>query len=214
MAELTQQLLFVGTGIILTLQLLIGGLSIGLVLGTLLSLLRYNGIASMLITQLVSVLRGTPLLLQLSFIYYVVPTFLGIKLTVITAGIISFGLNSSAYIAEILRSGIENLPKGQFEAAQTLQIPSFYMWKDLILPQVIKNILPAMISEVIALLKETALIATIGGMDIMRRAQTLAAEQFTYFLPLCLAGCYYYGLVLLIESIGKKLEKRGSHANN
>ena len=214
MAELTQQLLFVGTGTILTLQLLIGGLSIGLLLGTLLSVLRYNGIASMLITQLVSVFRGTPLLLQLSFIYYVVPTFLGIKLTVITAGIISFGLNSSAYIAEILRSGIENLPKGQFEAAQTLQIPSFYMWKDLILPQVIKNILPAMISEVIALLKETALIATIGGMDIMRRAQTLAAEQFTYFLPLCLAGCYYYGLVLLIESIGKKLEKRGSHANN
>jgi polar amino acid transport system permease protein len=214
MAELTQQLLFVGTGTILTLQLLIGGLSIGLLLGTLLSVLRYNGIASMLITQLVSVFRGTPLLLQLSFIYYVAPTFLGVKLTVITAGIISFGLNSSAYIAEILRSGIENLPKGQFEAAKTLQIPSFYMWKDLILPQVIKNILPAMISEVIALLKETALIATIGGMDIMRRAQTLAAEQFTYFLPLCLAGCYYYGLVLLIESIGKKLEKRGSHANN
>jgi polar amino acid transport system permease protein len=119
----------------------------------------------------------------------------------------AFGLNSSAYIAEILRAGIENIPKGQFEAAQTLEIPCYYMWKDIILPQVIKNILPAMVSEVIALLKETALIATIGGMDIMRSAQTIAAEQFTYFIPLCIAGAYYYALVLIIEYVGKIAEK-------
>ncbi len=104
--------------------------------------------------------------------------------------------------------------KNQFEAAKTLQIPSFYMWRDIILPQVIKNILPAMINEIIALLKETALISTIGGVDIMRSAQMLAAEQFTYFIPLCLAGAYYYALVLLIEYIGKKIEQKGIYDKN
>ncbi len=203
-------LAFIGSGIVLTLQLLVGGISIGLALGTILSILRYNGIGTAVINRFISILRGTPLILQLSLIYFATPGLLGIKLSIVGAGLIAFGLNSSAYMAEILRSGIENIPKGQFEAAKTLQIPSFYMWKDIILPQVIKNLLPALTSEVIALLKETALISTIGGMDIMRKSQMVAAEQFTYFLPLCMAGAYYYGMVLLIEYIGQKIEKAKS----
>lgn len=139
------------------------------------------------------------------------PVLLGMRPSILVAGIVAFGLNSSAYFAEILRSGIESLPKGQFEAALTLQIPTFYLWKDIILPQVIRNIFPAMINEMIALLKETALISTIGGMDLMRQAQTLAAQQFTYFMPLCITGFYYYSLVLLLESLGKKIEKRGHY---
>ncbi len=87
------------------------------------------------------------------------------------------------------------MPKGQFEAAASLHIPAWYMWKDIILPQVVKNALPALINETIALLKETALISTIGGMDLMRNAQSVSAEHFTYFLPLCIAGFYYYMLV-------------------
>lgn len=214
MEELTQNLLFIGAGILLTLQLLTGGMLIGILLGTVLAILRYKSIAKTIINRFVSVMRGTPLILQLSFIYFAAPSLMGIRPSILEAGVVTFGLNSSAYIAEILRSGIENLPKGQFEAAKTLQIPSFYLWKDIILPQVVKNILPALINEMIALLKETALISTIGGMDLMRKAQSVAAEQFTYFLPLCIAGCYYYGLVLLIEQLGKKIEQRGRHATN
>lgn len=212
MDELKQNLLFIGQGTVLTLELLAGGMLIGILLGTILAILRYNGMAKLLINRFVSIIRGTPLILQLSFIYFAVPGLLGLRLDIVVAGILTFGLNSSAYIAEILRSGIENLPKGQFEAAKTLQIPTFYLWKDIILPQVIKNILPALINEMIALLKETALISTIGGMDLMRKAQSIAAEQFTYFLPLCIAGCYYYGLVLLIEYLGKKIEQGGHDA--
>ncbi|MFW2533892.1 MULTISPECIES: amino acid ABC transporter permease [unclassified Legionella] len=212
MDELKQNLLFIGQGTLLTLELLAGGMLIGILLGTILAILRYNGMAKLLINRFVSIIRGTPLILQLSFIYFAVPGLLGLRLDIVVAGILTFGLNSSAYIAEILRSGIENLPKGQFEAAKTLQIPTFYLWKDIILPQVIKNILPALINEMIALLKETALISTIGGMDLMRKAQSIAAEQFTYFLPLCIAGCYYYGLVLLIEYLGKKIEQGGHDA--
>jgi len=209
MEELKQNVFYIGEGILFTLTLLAGGLLIGLIFGTLLALLRYQGIAKSAINGFISIMRGTPVILQLSFVYFALPALIGIKANVLEAGVLTFGLNSSAYIAEILRSGIENLPKGQFEAAKTLQIPGFYLWKDIILPQVVKNILPALINEMIALLKETALIATIGGMDLMRRAQSVAAEQFTYFIPLCIAGCYYYGLVLLIEYCGKKIEQRG-----
>jgi polar amino acid transport system permease protein len=210
--ELIAHILFIGRGITLTLQLLGCGILIGLVFGTIFSVLRYKGIGVIVINRLISILRGTPLILQLSFVYFSTPGLLGIKLNIVTAGILTFGLNSSAYVAEILRAGIESLPKGQFEAAKTLRIPNFYTWKDIILPQVIRNILPAMISEVVALLKETALITTIGGMDIMRLAQTLAAEQFTYFMPLCIAGAYYYALVLCIEYAGKRIEKGWQYA--
>ncbi|ARH01165.1 amino acid ABC transporter permease [Legionella micdadei] len=212
MEELSQNLLFIGQGVALTLELMFGGMLIGMLLGTGLAILRYNGIMKPLINRFVSIMRGTPLILQLSFVYFALPALIGLKANILAAGILTFGLNSSAYIAEILRSGIENLPKGQFEAAKTLQIPNFYLWKDIILPQVIKNILPALVNEMIALLKETALISTIGGMDLMRKAQSVAAEQFTYFLPLCIAGCYYYGLVLLIEQLGKKFEQGGKDA--
>ncbi|MBI2602674.1 MAG: amino acid ABC transporter permease [Deltaproteobacteria bacterium] len=212
MGNVISEMLFIGQGLLVTLELLFGGLGIGITFGVLFSILRYKGIASILIQRLISLLRGTPLILQLSIVYFSTPAFLGFKLSILSAGILTFGLNSSAYIAEILRSGIENLNKGQFEAAKALDIPTFYMWKDIVLPQVLKNILPAMQSEVIALLKETALISTIGGLDVMRSAQMVSAEKFTYFLPLCIAGAYYYSLVLLIETLGKNLERRGSYA--
>jgi polar amino acid transport system permease protein len=214
MGKIGDSFFFIGQGLFLTLGLLVGGLCIGLTLGTLLSLARRMNRASWWVDRWVSVLRGTPLILQLSFIYFAVPGMMGIKINVFAAGIFTFGCNSSAYIAEILKSGIEALPKGQFEAAKSLEIPFYFMWKDIILPQVFRQVLPSLMNETISLLKETALIGTIGGMDIMRMAQILGAEQFTYFLPLCLAGVYYYGLVFLFEKIGEKIEKKVSYATH
>ncbi|MDR2158407.1 MAG: amino acid ABC transporter permease [Holosporaceae bacterium] len=205
---------YIGKGLVFTLQLMFGGIAIGVILGTLLSILRYGRVLGMLANGWVSLIRGTPLILQLSIVYFMAPSIIGVRLDMLSAGVISFGLNSSAYVAEILRSGVESLPKGQFEAARTLGIPDFYMWKDIILPQVIRNIWPAMVNEIIALLKETTLISIIGGMDIMRRSQIIAAEQFEYFMPLCIAGAYYYCLVLFIEFIGRKVERRMSHDKN
>jgi polar amino acid transport system permease protein len=206
--------IYIGQGVSFVLQLLAGGFIIGVALGLLLSILRYGKAFAFLVDRFVSIVRGTPLILQLSLVYFSIPAICGIKLSVLASGIIAFGINSSAYVSEILRSGIESLPRGQFEAAQTLGIPKYNMWKDIILPQVVTNVLPALINEIIALLKETALIAIIGGMDVMRRSQIVAAERFEYFTPLCIAGVYYYLLVLLIEFIGKKIEKKQSHAKN
>ena len=212
MDELIQNVVFIGIGIKLTLSLLCGGLVFGLGLGTVLSILRYNGFGKSGINRFISVMRGTPVILQLSVVYFSFPALTGIQVSILVAGILTFGLNSSAYIAEIIRAGLNSLPKGQFEAARSLHVPAWYMWKDIILPQVVKNVLPALLNETIALLKETALISTIGGMDLMRNAQSAAAEHFTYFLPLCIAGCYYYALVLLIEYAGNKYSTGVPHA--
>jgi polar amino acid transport system permease protein len=209
--NLVETFLFIARGAGITLRLLAGGLFIGLALGTLLAVLRYKCIGKWFVVAYVSVIRGTPLLLQMSLIYFTLPIVLKIRLGAITAGIISLGLNSAAYMAEILRSGIESLPKGQFEAARTLGVSPLHTWKDIILPQVLRNIFPAITGEIIALLKETALISVIGGADVMRRAQMVTAESFIYFTPLCMAGACYYVLVLSIEILAKKLEKKMRH---
>ncbi|MBS0290043.1 MAG: amino acid ABC transporter permease [Proteobacteria bacterium] len=206
--------IYIVKGVVLTMELMVGGMFMGLVLGTLLAICKYKGWMVELINRFVSIARGTPLILQLSFFYFALPSILKIQFPIELAGILTLGFNSAAYIAEILRAGIESLPKGQFEAAISLQIPTWSMWKDIILPQVIKNVFPALINEMITLLKETALISTIGGMDLMRRAQSVAAEQFTYFMPICIAGLYYYLLILLIETISQKLEKGRLYVKN
>ena len=206
--KLASDILFIGSGLPLSLALLFGALFFGLFLGTFFAIMRHNNILNRTINAFVSVIRGTPMILQISLIYFAIPSFLDIQLNVISAGVFALGLNSSAYVSEILRSGIENISKGQFEAAKTLKIPLFYTWKDIILPQVIRNILPALTNEMITLFKDTALISTIGGLDIMRKSQILSAAEFTYFMPLCIAGAYYYILVFMIEFFSKKIEKR------
>ncbi len=205
---------FIGKGIVLTLQLLVGSIVIGFVLGTTIAVLRHFEIGKRFFNSFISIMRGTPVILQLSLVYFSIPGLLGIKLSILSAGILTFGLNSTAYIAEIMRAGIEALPKGQFEAAKTLQISVWYTWKDIIIPQVLRNIFPALINEIVLVLKETSLIATIGGMDIMRSSQILAAEQFTYFMPLCIAGIYYYGMIVAIEYIAYQFEQQGYHVKN
>lgn len=212
--NIEQTILFIGSGLLLTLKLTLGGLFVGLILGTVLAILRYKGWLTFWVNRFISLFRGTPLILQLSFFYFAIPGVLGIKLSILAAGITTFGLNSAAYMAEILRAGIESLPKGQFEAAKTLRIPALPMWKDIILPQVLKNVFPALVNEMITLLKETALISTLGGMDLMRRAQSIAAEQFNYFIPICIAGAYYYLLILLIEYAGRQIERKVFYAQH
>ncbi|MDR0555840.1 MAG: amino acid ABC transporter permease [Holosporaceae bacterium] len=197
-------------GVGFSLTLLAGGFFVGITLGTILAITRYTRFR-FITNQVITLVRSTPLILQVSIIYFAIPGALGVHLNVLTAGIIAFGINSSAYVSEILRAGIESLPRGQFEAAQALGIPKYYTWRDIILPQVVSNVLPALVNEIIALLKETSIISVIGGTDIMRRAQITAAENFEYFTPLCIAGFCYYVLVVLIEFIGKQIAKRTCH---
>ena len=207
LASHTPWMAYIGQGMGLTLLLLLAGLSLGVTLGSCLCILRYNGWGVWPIRAFVSVIRGTPVILQLSFVYFALPVLMGVPISATFAGALTLGLNSAAYSSEILRAGLLSIPKGQFEAAKTLGVPAIHMWRRVIAPQVLRTVFPAMVSELITLLKETALVATIGGMDVMRRAQLVAAEQFTYFAPLCVAGLYYYALILTIEWASAKIER-------
>jgi polar amino acid transport system permease protein len=203
---LVEQILFIGKGVFVTLQYTLAALTIGVSLGVTLAIVRLS-LLPWLIDSFVSILRGTPLLLQLSFFYFALPGLLDLRLDIWQAGFIAFGLNSAAYVTEIFRSGIQSIPKAQFEAAKSLRINNFLLWKDIIMPQVFRNILPALINEVISLIKETAIISVFGELDITRRSQVIAASNFSYFGPVCIAGVYYYSLVFIIERLANKIEK-------
>lgn len=209
---LLNDFIFIAKGLPTTLAYSFLSILFGGFLGIFFAVLRHLQHGTWIIASIISVIRGTPVLLQLGFVYFSLPALIGIKLSVLTAGVITLGINSAAYITEILRSGLQSLPKGQFEACQALGISKWHSWKDIILPQVLRNVFPSLINEVVTLTKETALVSVLGEMEILRRAQALAAETYDYFLPMCLAGGVYYLLIKAIEFLGKTVEKRWYHA--
>ena len=199
--------IYILQGIWVTLQYTVIALIAGNLLGAILAILRYNHIAVWAINSYISFIRGTPLLVQLTLIFFVLPNLIGLPVSVFVAGCIAFSINSSAYVTEIITSGINSVDKGQFEACKALHIPPYLMWKDIILPQAFRNILPALVNEAISIVKETALISTLGDQDIMRRAQMVAAEQYVYLQPLLTAAICYYFLTFCLERLAKQLEK-------
>lgn len=209
-----QEVWYIFQGIGLSLQYTIVALSLGAIGGAILALAQLGTMKS--IAQLakgyISFFRGTPLLVQLSLIYFALPALLNISITGWTAGVMAFSLNSAAYLAEVFRSGLQAIDKGQYEACQMLQIPRWAMYKDIIFPQMLRVIWPSMMNETISLLKETALISVIGEADIMRRATVVAAEHYQYLLPLCIAAGCYYLLVLGIQCLAGQIEKRWLYA--
>lgn len=204
------QTYFILQGVFITLKYSVTAVCLGLVIGTLLAICKIIDIKILRIFahSYTSVFRGTPLLIQLTIIYFGLPGLLGLKLSIFSAGIIAFSFNSGAYVSEIIRAGIAAVDKGQIEAAKALGIPPILRMKDIVLPQAFRKILPALVNELINLIKESALISIIGEMDLMRRAQIVSAETFTFFTPMLTAAAAYYILVLIISSIAMALEKR------
>ncbi|MDZ5712097.1 amino acid ABC transporter permease [Jeotgalibacillus sp. HH7-29] len=197
-------------GIWVTLQIiLIAGL-LGFAIGIILSLFKIGRIPFLrwFADGYTSIFRGTPLVLQLMIIYYASPQLFGVQIEAYTAAILSFGLNSAAYISEIIRAGIQAVDKGQREAAMALGVPYNKMMKDVILPQAMKNILPALMNEFITLTKESAIVTVIGVTDIMRRAYIVGSDKFSFLEPLLFAGLIYYLMVLVLTFAGKWVEGR------
>jgi His/Glu/Gln/Arg/opine family amino acid ABC transporter permease subunit len=201
---------YISQGIFTTLFYSILAAFFGIILGSLLAILRYtnNTLLVLVVKLYTSVIRGTPFLLQLFFIYFALPGLLKINIPIFIAGIAALSINSAAYVAEIVRGGIDSVDKGQVEAAKSLSIPYFPMMLDIILPQALKSILPSLINEVINLIKESAVIGVIGVADLMRRAQIIAAEKYDFITPLCIAGIIYYLLICVIARFGIMVEKK------
>ena len=152
------------------------------------------------------IMRGTPLLLQLIFIYYVLPS-VGIRFDRLPAAIIAFTLNYAAYFAEIFRGGIESIPKGQYEAAKVLKFTQFQTIRYVILPQVIKIVLPSVFNEIMSLVKDTSLVYALGISDLILASRT-AANRDASLLPMFVAGAIYLILIGIVTIVSKRVEKR------
>jgi arginine/lysine/histidine transport system permease protein len=200
---------FILQGVPVTLQYTLLSVIFGFSLGIVLSLFKISGIKPLdyFAQAYTSIFRGEPLILMLSLVYFATPQLTGYSISPLEAGVITFSLNSAAYVSETIRAGILAVDRGQREAAMSLGVPYLlYMW-DIILPQALKNILPALVNESINLLKDTALVSTIGAQDILRSAQIVGAEKYVYFEPLIVAGVIYYVLVMILTLGAGALEK-------
>jgi His/Glu/Gln/Arg/opine family amino acid ABC transporter permease subunit len=203
--------IFIMKGVLVTLEYSLISVFFGLIIGSGLAICKVLDLRVLRIFAhtYTSIFRGTPVLIQLYMVYYfVLPSVFGVKLNIFFAGIVAFSLNSGAYISEIIRSGLESVNQGQVEAAKALGINPLLRMKDIILPQAFRYILPSLVNELINLVKESALISIIGGMDLMRRAQIISADTFDFFMPMVTAAFSYYILVLIISSFSLALEKR------
>lgn len=152
------------------------------------------------------IMRGTPLLLQLIFIYYVLPS-VGIRFDRLPAAILAFTLNYAAYFAEIFRGGIESIPKGQYEAAKVLKFTQFQAIRFIILPQVIKIVLSSVFNEIMSLVKDTSLVYALGISDLILASRT-AANRDASLLPMFVAGAIYLILIGIVTIVSKRVEKR------
>ena len=203
-------LYFILKGVTVTLKYSVISVFLGLIIGTILAFLKVIDLKILRLAAhaYTSIFRGTPLLIQLTIIYFGLPGLIGLKLSVFAAGVIAFSLNSGAYVSEIIRAGIESVDRGQVEAAKALGVSPVLRMKDIILPQAFRSILPALVNELINLVKESCLISVIGEMDLMRRAQVISVETYTFFTPMLTAAAAYYVMVLIISSFALLLEKR------
>ncbi|MTD01079.1 amino acid ABC transporter permease [Streptococcus uberis] len=161
------------------------------------------------LTLYVWIMRGTPLLLQLIFFYYVLPS-VGVTFDRMPAAILAFTMNYAAYFAEIFRGGIEAIPKGQYEAAKGLKLTPFQTIQHIILPQVFKIVLPSVFNEVINLVKDSSLVYVLGVGDLLLASKTAANRDAT-LAPMFIAGLIYLLLIGIVTIISKQVEKKFSY---
>ena len=181
---------------------------VGVVLGTVLALMKLSKSSwlSKPASAYIHLIRSTPLLLQVLIINFGI--FAAVNVDKIIVGVIACGLNSAAYVAELIRGGIESVDKGQTEAGRSLGLNSAQTMRLIIIPQAFKNVLPALINEMIVLLKETAIIGYIGTIDITKAATLVQSRTYDALVPLLSAAIFYLILVMILTYFMGKLERR------
>ena len=201
------------TGLKTTLLVTVIALCIGVVLGLLIALIRSTHeqtgklkLLNIVARVYLTIIRGTPSMIQILFFYSVI--FATVNLNNIVIGGIAFGINSGAYVAEIFRSGIMSVDKGQTEAGRSLGLNSAQTMRLIIIPQAFKNVLPALINEMIVLLKETGIIGYIGTIDITKAATLVQSRTYDALVPLLSAAIFYLILVMILTYFMGKLERR------
>ncbi|SDO86532.1 amino acid ABC transporter membrane protein, PAAT family [Ralstonia sp. 25mfcol4.1] len=198
-----------GARVTLTLFAITLGLSVPL--GLALALLRISAWApvSALVNGYIWLMRGTPLMLQMLFIYFALPfvPYVGIRLPDFPAAVVAFALNYAAYFAEIFRAGIQSVERGQYEASKTLGLSYFQTMRRIVLPQMIGRVLPPVSNETITLVKDTSLIYVLALNDILRTARSIVQRDFTT-TPFLVAALFYLVMTLVLTWLFQRLEKR------
>jgi polar amino acid transport system permease protein len=192
---------------IVTIEATFLGFLIAASLGLVFAIMRMSGpLVAGPVTLLVELVRSTPLLIQIFFLYFVLPKF-GVTLDAFTAGVLALGLHYATYCSEVYRAGLENIPRGQWEASTALNLSSFTTFKDIILPQAIPPIVPALGNYLVALFKETPLLSAIAVLELMQTAKILGSETFRYVEPITLVGVIFL-IMSLVSAVGIRWVER------
>ncbi|HCU7630354.1 TPA: ABC transporter permease subunit [Staphylococcus aureus] len=197
-------------GIKITILISLMGVALGSILGAFVALMKLSKIKiiSWIASIYIEILRGTPMLVQVFIVFFGITAALGLDISALVCGTIALVINSSAYIAEIIRAGINAVDKGQMEAARSLGLNYRQTMKSVIMPQAIKNILPALGNEFVTLIKESSIVSTIGVGEIMFNAQVVQGISFDPFTPLIVAAALYFVLTFVLTRIMNMIEGR------
>lgn len=206
---LSKYYLFFINGVKFTIILAFFAVIFGFILGLILSLMRLSNkkILNMIAAAYIEFIRGTPVLVQLYIVFYGLP-HIGVNLPDFAAGIIALSINSAAYTAEIIRAGIQAVDKGQMEAARSLGMKPAMAMRYIIIPQAVKNILPALGNEFITVIKESSIASIIGIHDLMYNADTVRGNTFQPFEPLIVAAVIYFILTYGLSKVLGVFERR------
>lgn len=182
----------------------------GTILGTFLSLLKLSKykVLRFISTTYIEIFRGTPILVQLYLIYYAIPQVSNVRFNPLTAAIVTLCLNSGAYVAELIRAGIMAVDKGQMEAARSLGMPLWKAMSIIIIPQAIKNILPALANEFIVIIKESSIASVIGVNELMYKTDTVRGNSFRSMEALLIAAMIYFVMTFTLSKIVAYFERR------
>lgn len=208
---------FILEGLYHTVIIALFSVLIGVLIGILVAFIRNNyelngkgKVSNFIAKSYVNIIRGTPVILQLMIIYYVI--FKSVDVSVILVGILAFGINSGAYVSEIIRAGIGSIPIGQSEAGYALGLNYHQVMRHIVLPQAIRNILPALCNEFITLIKETSVGAYIGIIELTKASDIIASRTYDYFFPLILIAIIYLIMTLGLSRFVSFLERRLAYA--
>lgn len=199
-----------------TLSVSIAGFALGTIIALALILMARSRLAPArwIVAVYTSFIRGTPLLVQVLVIYYALPGLVGLDLSPLAAGILALAFNSAAFIVEILRAGLSRIPAGQFEACRALALPRMTMAFRVILPQLIRNIVPPMVSEFTMLVKASAILSVITVIELTRTGQQIMNETFRPVEAFSAVAIIYFVILFTFSMLSRRLEHktaRGSH---
>lgn len=206
---LSEYYMFFINGAKFTLILAFFTVFLGVVGGTIFALMKIsrNVILNMIASTYVEIIRGTPLLVQLYIIFYGLP-YVGLELPDMIAGVLALSINSSAYVAEIIRGGINAIDKGQMEAARSLGMSYNRAMISIIIPQAVKNIIPVLGNEFIVIIKESSIVSVIGIHELSYNADTVRGNIFKPFEPLLVSAFMYFIMTFTLSKIMKRVEER------